>query len=98
MTTESAQSNVELLAQVAVEARTRAVGWLVVIAAFAGFYALGTAVLMAGNAGAMTIVSAIGLLVGMSAFIAVVASLIPLARSAWTYRAAKAALLAEVNS
>lgn len=95
--TEPTQSNVELIAAVAIEARTRAVGWLVVIASFVGVYAIGTAVMAAGSAGS-PVISALGLLTGMTATVAVIATLIPLARAAWTYRTAKAALVSEVNA
>ena len=97
MTTESTQSNAELIAAVAIEARTRAVGWLVVIAAFVGVYAIGTVVMSAG-AGRAYLLAAIGTLTSATAFVAALAALIPLARAGWTYHSAKAALVSEVHS
>lgn len=87
----------ELLARVAIEARTRAVGWLTVIGAFVGVYLLGTAVIAAGGAAESTLVAALGLLIGVIAVVAVVSALIPLARAGWTYRSAKARLVTEVT-
>ncbi|UBV14976.1 hypothetical protein [Mycolicibacterium fortuitum] len=94
----TSESNTELLARVAIEARTRAVGWLAVIGAFVGVYLLGTAVIAVGRSASSTIVGALGLLIGVTAVVAVVAALVPLARSAWSYRSAKAQLVSEVNA
>ncbi|WP_078281725.1 hypothetical protein [Mycobacteroides franklinii] len=92
------ESNAELLARVAIEARTRAVGWLTVIAAFIGVYLIGTAVIAAGRAADSTVVGALGLLIGVTAMVAIIAALIPLARAGWSYRQAKAQLVTEVNT
>lgn len=91
-------SNVELLAAVAVEARTRAVGWLVVLAAFVAALVIGGTLQQVGTAAGIHVLAALGLLAGMTATVAVITTLIPLARAGWTYRTAKAALLSEVNS
>ncbi|WP_100482253.1 hypothetical protein [Mycobacteroides abscessus] len=93
----AAESDSELLARMAIEARTRAVGWLAVIGAFIGVYFVGTAVIAAGRAAASTVVGALGLLIGVTAVVAVVAALIPLARAGWSYRSAKSQLITEVT-
>lgn len=91
------ESNTELLARVSIEARTRAVGWLAVIASFVGVYLISIAVIAAGRAADSTVVGALGLLIGVTAVVAVVAALIPLARAGWSYRSAKAQLVSEVT-
>lgn len=97
-TYETAPSDAELLARVAIEARTRAVGWFAVIGAFVGVYLLGTAVIAVGRSASSTVVGALGLLIGVTAVVAVISALIPLARAGWSYRSAKAQLVSEVNS
>lgn len=91
------ESNAELLALAAIEARTRAVGWLAAIASFVGVYLLGTAVIEVGRAASSTVVGALGLLIGVTAVVAVISALIPLARAGWSYRSAKSQLITEVT-
>ncbi|SIC64197.1 Uncharacterised protein [Mycobacteroides abscessus subsp. abscessus] len=91
------ESNTELLARVAIEARTRAVGWLTVIAAFIGVYLIGTALIAVGRSAASTVVGALGLLIGVTALVALLAAFVPLARAGWNYHQAKAQVVSEVT-
>lgn len=96
--TATESTDAELLARVAIEARTHAVGWLTVIAAFIGVYLIGTALIAVGRAADSTVVGALGLLIGVTAMVAVVSALVPLARAGWSYHQAKAQLVSEVTA